>query len=65
MKRISLNSDVGGGAGVGGVCLPSYPHAKFDVLASVHLHAWVQKTDLAKVFPINHKGAADHRRSSE
>lgn len=51
--------------GVGRVCLLSYPHAQFDVFASVHLHAGVQKTDLAKVFSINHKGAADHSRSSE
>lgn len=53
--------------GRGGVCicLRSYPHAQFDVFASVHLHAGVQKTDLAKVLPINYEGAADHSRSSE
>lgn len=45
--------------------LLSYPHAQFNVFATVHLHAGVQKTDLAKVFPINHKGAADHGWSSE
>lgn len=51
--------------GVGCVCLLSYPHAQFNVFTSVHLHAGVQKTNLAKVFPINHKGAANHSRSSE
>lgn len=50
---------------VGGCWFLSYPHAQFNVFATIHLHAGVQKTDLAKVFPINHKGAADHGWSSE
>lgn len=52
---------------VGGLrgCFLSYPHAQFDVFASVHLHAGVQKTNLAKVLPIDHEGAADHGWSSK
>lgn len=42
----------------------SYPHAELDVLPTVDLHAGIQQTDLTKVFPIDHEGAADHGRSS-
>lgn len=45
------------------ICGP-YPHAELNVLASVDFHARIQQTNLAKVFPINHKGAANHSWSS-
>lgn len=41
-----------------------YPHAELNVFSAVDLHAGIQQTDLTKVFPIDHKGAADHGRSS-
>lgn len=39
------------------------PDAQLDVLASVHVHARVQETELAEVVPIGHEGAAYHGRS--
>ena len=50
-------------SGLNPFCGP-YPHAQLDVLSSVDLHSRIQQTDLTKVLPIHHKGAANHSWSS-
>lgn len=38
----------------------THAHAKLNVLASIDFHARIEEADLAKVFSVHHKGAADH-----
>lgn len=42
----------------------TYSHPQLNILASIDLHARIQQTNLSKVFSVDHKGAANHGRSS-
>lgn len=35
----------------------THPNAQFDIFSAVHLHAFIQQTNLLKVQPVHHEAA--------